>query len=75
MKIYIRMAQLRFIAVHAVRLYSHAVHKTARSDRCCSDIARLEKNVILEPHKGTGGLTETNKRNAPLIVVCKVLVL
>ena len=46
-----------------VRPYTRAVHKTARSERCCSDIARPEKNVANStPSKWRGGLTGTKKR-------------
>ena len=33
------------VDVHAARPYAHAVHKTARSERCCSDITRPGKTV------------------------------
>ena len=41
--------------------YTHVIHKTVRSERCCSDIACPEKVTIYDPSKWTSGLTGTKK--------------
>ena len=47
-----------------VRPYTHAVHKTSRSERCCSQNCPSRKNKLRFsiPSKRTGGLMGTKKK-------------
>ena len=57
------------------RPHTHAVHKTGRSERCCSDITHPEdKVVIFDTSKWIGGLSETKSKKSAALKLMELMI-